>query len=185
MALDITGLALVILFFIRGYMKGLIVAVFSFLAVILGVICSLKLSERLASYLAENHIIQSGWVQIISYLALFIGVFLIVRFIAKAIESTLKASMLGWLNGLLGGLIYAFMVAVIWSSFLWLCNEMQIIKPETIAASKTYPFFSKLAPWVCDKAGLVWPMAKHLFSDLRNLFNNLDHKTATHVGTAR
>jgi membrane protein required for colicin V production len=185
MALDIIGIALVLLFFIRGYMKGLVVAIFSLLAIILGIICSLKLSGTLATFL-QKHGVSSGWVQIVSYIILFIAVFLLVRLLAKAVESALKVSALGWLNGLIGGLIYAFMMAFIWSSFLWLASQMNLIKPETIAASKTYPFFSKLAPWLFEKIGVIWPMVKNIFGDLQHSFGNVNSKLPVpNVDTAR
>jgi membrane protein required for colicin V production len=183
MALDIVGIALVLLFFVRGYMKGLVVAIFSLLAIILGIICSLKLSGTLATFL-QKHGVTSAWVQIVSYIILFIAVFLLVRLLAKAVESALKVSALGWLNGLIGGLIYAFMIAIVWSSFLWLSGQMNLVKPETIAASKTYPFFSKLAPWVFDKIGAVWPMVKNIFGDLQHSFGSTN-QTVPHVDTAR
>lgn len=186
MALDVIGILLIILFFIRGYMKGLIVAVFAVLAILLGIICSLKLSEKLATWLHDSGIITSGWVQLVSYIILFIGVFLLVRFMAKAIESALKVSMLGWLNSLIGGLLYAFMAAVVWSSFLWLATQMQLIKPETIAASKTYPLLSKLALWVFEKMGALWPMTRHVFGDLQHFFDQVNTKMPTpNVDTAR
>ena len=52
--LDIVGVILIILFFIRGYLKGLIVAAFSMLALLLGIICSLKLSQSFSEWLLKN-----------------------------------------------------------------------------------------------------------------------------------
>ena len=51
MIIDILTITLVVAFFIQGYMKGVIVAIFSVVAFILGIICALKLSELLASFL--------------------------------------------------------------------------------------------------------------------------------------
>ena len=51
--LDFVGLTIIIIFFIRGYMKGIVVALFSVLAVILGIICALKLSGLLGQWLLE------------------------------------------------------------------------------------------------------------------------------------
>ena len=176
MALDIIGLTLIIIFFIRGYMKGIIVAVFSMLAVLFGIICSLKLSEKLATWLFEKGYVTSGWGQLISYLVIFTAGFLLVRLIAKAIDTVSKAAALGWLNGLIGGLIYAFMIALVWSSVLWLGNQMQVLKPEMIASSKSYPYLSELAPWVFQKVGLLWPMVKDIFADLQVFFANVNKK---------
>lgn len=174
MALDIIGLILITLFFIRGYMKGIIVAVFSMLAILLGIIVSLKLSAKVAALLLERHIVTSGWAPLVSYVILFAGVFILVRLLAKAISSVTKAATLGWLNGLVGGALYGFMAAVVWSSVLWICTQMQLIDQPTLSASKTYPYLSKLAPWVFDKIGAVWPMVKDIFAELKQFFDNVN-----------
>ncbi|RYE20266.1 MAG: CvpA family protein [Sphingobacteriales bacterium] len=174
MALDIIGVTLIIVFFIRGYMKGLIVAVFSVLAILLGIICSLKLSGKLAAFLFEKGWVTSGWGQVISYAILFIAVVLVVRIIAKAIETSAKALMMGWINSGIGGIFYAFMGAIIWSSFLWIGNEMQMIEASTKATSLTYTYFAPLAPWLFEKIGKVWPMVKDIFGNLQHFFNNVN-----------
>lgn len=184
MVLDFIAITLIIIFFIRGYMKGIIVAAFSVLAIILGIICSLKLSERLATYLFEQGYVTSGWSQIISYIILFTAVLLIVRLIAKAIESAMQAFMLGWVNKGLGGLLYAFIATMAWSTLLWLGNEMQFIKPEQKASSKTYEYIAPLAPAVAEKTGFLWPMAKEVFSDLQLFFENVNELIPEDVDTA-
>lgn len=174
MALDVIAGILIILFFIRGYMKGIIVAAFSVLAIILGIICSLKLSGLLATYLLDKGYISSGWAQLVSYIVLFATVVLCVRLLAKAIEKSMEAFMLGWVNRSLGGLLYVFIAIMAWSTILWLGNEMKIIKQEQIAASKTYQYIVPVAPWVADKTGELWPMAKDVFIELESFFNHVN-----------
>lgn len=185
MVLDIIGISLVILFFIRGYMKGIIVAAFSVLAILLGVICSLKLSGKLAAYLLEKGFISSGWAPVLSYVVLFIAVILVVNLAAKAIEKSLQAVMLGWVNRMIGGILYAFLAIVLWSSLLWLGNKMQLIKPETRTTSKTYTYLEPVAPWLFGKVGLLWPMAKDVFGDLESFFSDVNQKLPDHVDTPR
>lgn len=182
MALDILGITIVIIFFIRGYMKGIIVAAFSLLAIVLGIICALKLSGILAAYLLGKGIITSGWAQLISYVVLFLGVVILVRFIARLIEKSVQAVFLGLVNKLIGGLLYAFMAALVWSSLLWLCNQMHIISPETIASSKTYGYFMPIAPWVFEHIGKVLPFAKNIFTDLQHYFEGVNQHLPEHVG---
>lgn len=184
MALDIIGISLILIFFIRGYMKGIIVAVFAMLAIVLGIICSLKLSSLLATYLLEKHIVTSGWAQLASYVVIFIGIVFLVRLLAKAIESSFEAVMLGWVNKGIGGLLYAAMATMVWSSFLWIANRMQLIEPDTIAASKTYPYLSQVAPWVFEHIGKLWPMVKDIFHDLGTFFDKVNGQIPDHVDTA-
>lgn len=182
MVLDIIAVILVVVFFIRGYMKGLIVAAFSVLAIILGIFCALKLSERLATWLMENDYVTSGWAQVVSYAILFMGVMLLVRLVAKALESGLKVVMLGWANKAAGGLLYAMIGVVVWSTFLWLGREVNVVTDEHIAESKTYEYVAPVAPMVAEKVGVLWPMAKDLFNDLEFFFDTVN---AVHVDTDR
>src|ERR1043165_3057900 len=112
MMLDIIGITLLLLFFYRGFRKGIIVALFSMLGVLLGMICALKLSHSLAGYLFAKGWVTSAWAQIISYVFLFAGVILLVRLGARLIERTFEAIMLGLVNRIAGGLLYAFIVSV-------------------------------------------------------------------------
>ncbi len=183
MGLDLVGITLLIIFFIRGYSKGLIVAAFSVLGILLGAMCALKLSGIFATFLAERNIITSGWAQLLSYIILFVGVMLLVRLIGKAVESSLEVAMLGMVNKIIGGLLYAFITSVIWSSILWIGTKMTIISPETIAASKTYTYFEPIAPWVFDHIGKVLPFAKDIFAELQQYFDALNQTATEHVGT--
>jgi len=182
MVLDFIGLTIIIIFFIRGYMKGIIVAVFSVLAVILGIICALKLSGTLADWLFQKGWVTSGWGQLISYAILFFLVLVIVRLIAKAIQSATRLVMLGWLNGVIGGLLYAFLAAVFWSSVLWLGNQMHLISPETKTYSRTYAYLEPLAPYVFEHISKLLPFAKDVFKDLQHFFDHVNTTLPEHVG---
>jgi membrane protein required for colicin V production len=172
--LDFLGIIILLLFFIRGYMKGVIVAVFSLLSILLGIICSLKLSGMLASYLLEKGWVNSGWAQAVSYAILFTVVLLVVRLIAKAIKSSMQLVMLGWADGFIGGLLYAFTAAVIWSSALWVGDKMHLINESTKLQSKTYEYFIVLAPWVVAHIGVLLPFAKDAFSELGYFFDKVN-----------
>lgn len=185
MIIDIIAITLIIIFFIRGYKKGIIVAAFSLLAIVLGIICALKLSERLASYLLSEGYVSSGWAQLISYVVLFIGVVWLVRVIAKAIESAVDVAMLGWVNKSIGGLLYAILAATVCSTILWLGREMQLLSETTIADSKTYEYIEPIAPWIADKVGMVLPFLKNVFADLQTFFNNVNEYLPEHVDTTR
>jgi len=165
-------------------MQGVIVALFSVIAFILGIIAALKLSELLASYLFEKGIVTSGWAQLLSYIILFVGVVILVRLLAKAVETALEALWMGWMNKLLGGIFYAFVNLVIISTFLWLGNVSRLIPAEQVAASVTYPYTVALAPWVAQQVGLLWPMSKEVFADLEMFFNNIN-AYIQHVDTPR
>jgi membrane protein required for colicin V production len=182
MALDITGIVIIFLFFIRGYMKGLIVAAFSVLAILLGLLCALKLSQSFASWLLANGYISSPWAQVVSYAALFIGVVLLVRMTGRILEKAVEGLLLGTVNKLLGGLLYAFLGTILWSSVLWIGDKAHIISAATIAASKTYPSLAALAPWFFEQAGKLLPFVQDTFAKLEHFFDTVNTQPAD-VGT--
>ncbi|MBS1781433.1 MAG: CvpA family protein [Bacteroidetes bacterium] len=183
MTLDITILSIILIFFIRGYMKGIIVAVFSAIAMILGLLCALKLSGKLAQWMLDHQWISSGWAQLIAYAILFFGVVFFIRLVAKAVQSIAQLSMLGWLNGLMGGVVYGFMAAVVCSSVLWISNQIHLLSPETKTYSKTYSYIEPLAPKLYDEIGNILPIAKNVFFDLQTFFDNANQSLPEHVGS--
>lgn len=182
MAVDVIGILVIVLFFARGYTRGFILAAFSFLAILLGLLCALKLSQTFSAWLLEKGYVTSGWVQLVSYAILFIGVVLLVRLVAKLIEKALEGMMLGMVNKLIGGVLYAFLGLVLWSSVLWICARMQIISHETLAASKTYHWISGIAPWFFFEAGRLLPFVKDTFGNLEHFFDSVNQKAQSNVG---
>lgn len=181
--LDLITVALLVLFFILGWSRGLLLSVFTLIAVIAGVLCSLKLSGTLAIWLLERGWVTSGWSQLISYILLFTAVVVLVRLLAKAFASTLRIFGLEWLNKLAGGLAYVFMAAVVWSSLLWIGNQMHLLTPETIVGSRTYDYLKELAPIVSAQAGRLLPFAKDIFQELQYFFDKVNQYLPEYVGS--
>lgn len=163
--LDFVTAIVIALGFLRGYRKGLIVALFSFVAVLLGVLVALKLSHLLSAWLVEKGV-GGTWAPMVAYVLLFVGVGFLVRRGAKAVEGLTNAVMLGFFNKLAGGVLYALIGTVVWSSLLWLAARIGLVSEETKASSKTYAYLEPLAPAVYAKAGVVLPFARDIFNDL-------------------
>ncbi len=176
MALDVTGLIIILLFFIRGYTRGLIVAAFSVIAILLGILCALKLSQSFAAWLLLKGYMTSAWAPMLSYIILFVGVVILVRLIAKMLQSAVEGMMLGTVNKLAGGALYALLGAVVWSSILWIGGRMNMFSPDLIAASVSYSWLSRLAPCFFEFAGHLLPFAKDVFSNLQQFFDQINKK---------
>src|SRR2546423_540560 len=98
MLIDIIALVLLILSLFKGLRKGLIIAIFSFLAFIIGLAAALKLSAIVADYLGSSTNISHRWLPVLAFIAVFIIVALLVRLGAKMLEGVIAMAMLGWLN---------------------------------------------------------------------------------------
>lgn len=170
--LDFVTAIVLALGFFRGYRKGLIVALFSFVAVVLGVLVALKLSHLLSAWLMESGV-GGRWAPMVAYVLLFVGVGFLVRRGAKAIEGLTNAVMLGLFNKLAGGVLYALIGAIVWSSLLWLAARIGLVSEETKAASKTYAYLEPLAPAMYEKAGIVLPFARSAFNDLSTTLDSM------------
>jgi membrane protein required for colicin V production len=176
MFIDFIAIGLVILSIIKGFRNGLVVAIFSLLAFVIGLAAALKLSTVVAGYLGSSTNISQRWLPILAFIIVFFVVVLLVRLGAKAIEGGLRTVMLGWLNKLGGIVFYFLLYFFIFSIILFYATQLHILKPETIQTSTTYPIIYPIAPVVMSALGSVLPFFKNMFGELENFFDHLSKK---------
>jgi len=174
--IDIIFAILIIIACVKGYQKGLILALFSIVAFIIGLAAALKLSSVVAGWLGNNANISARWLPFLSFAIVFFVVVLLVRWGGKLIEKTFEMSLLGWVNRLGGIIFYAALYIIIFSVFLFYAEQVHLIKPETIKASQTYSFVQPWGPVVINNFGKVIPIFKDMFSDLETFFGNISNK---------
>ena len=162
---------------IKGYSKGLIVALFSLLAFIAGLAAALKLSAVVGVSLQDNWNIHSKWLPVLSFFMVFAGVVLLVRLGAAFIKKTVSLVFLGWVDKLGGILLYAIIYLMIYSVILFYAYQVHIISPQVAAESSTFAFIYPFGPTVINGLGQVVPIFKNLFSDLSVFFDSL----STHI----
>jgi membrane protein required for colicin V production len=164
---------LLVLALFKGWRNGLVVAIFSFLAVVVGLAAAVKLSAVAADYLGRNVSLSERWLPFVAFGAVFVGVVILVRLGAKLIESALQAVMLGWLNRLGGALFYALLYLFIFSILLFYAAQLHIIQPQAQQASVAYPYLAGLGPKVINGLGVVLPFFKNMFAELEAFFAGL------------
>ena len=173
MILDIIVAVILILAVIKGYRQGLIVALFSVIAFIIGLAAALKLSVVVADYIGQAVKISDKWLPIISFALVFLIVVLLVRLGARFIQKTVEFAMLGWLNRLGGILLYAGLYILIFSILIFYADQMNFIKPETKTGSVTYSYIQPWGPKLMDGLGKIIPVFKGMFSDLEDFFDGV------------
>ncbi len=176
MIVDLVFAVLMVLAIIQGYRRGLIVAVFSFIAIIVGLAAALKLSAAVAKHIGHAVKISDKWLPIISFILVFIVVLLLIRLGAKAIQRITETVMLGWVNRLGGIILYAAIYTTVFSILLFYAKQIKIIKPETIQASVTYPFIKPWGPKAIDSLAVVIPFFKDMFTELEQFFSGMSEK---------
>ncbi len=175
MAVDLVFLLLMIFAAIRGFSRGLIMAVFSFIAFFVGLAAALKLSATVANSLRERtDNVPSQWWPVIAFVAVFIVVALIVKMAGTVVEKTLELATLGWINRIGGFLIYAVLYILIYSVLLFFLREMKWLSIETLNKSVMYPYIEPWGPWVIAAIGSLIPAFKDVFSDLQDFFGEVN-----------
>lgn len=175
MIIDVLYLIFLVFFLIRGYSKGVVVALFAVLSIIIGIFCAIKFSGLIAGLIAKDP--KPFWLPFLSYIIVFVGVVFLVRLGAKAIDKLMKAAFLGFFNRLGGALLYGLLITLVFSSFLWFFDHWNVIKPETKSASRCYHFLIVFAPKTFSLIGMLFPFVKDLFKQFSSIINsvNLPH----------
>lgn len=170
MLLDLIFAVIIILSVLKGYQRGLIVGLFSLVAVIIGLAAAMKLSAVVAGYIGKAVKVSDEWLPVISFAVVFLVVVLLVRLGANAIERTVEVVTLGWLNKLGGILLYAAIYTVVFSVLLFYAEQVKVLQPETIEKSVTYSFVQPWGPKVINGFGSVIPVFKDMFGELESFF---------------
>jgi len=176
MIIDIIFVILLTIALWKGYSQGFIVAIFSFLAIFIGLAAAVKFSVLVSSWLHNNTNIGARWLPFISFLAVIIVVIILVRWIAGLIQSGVEFVMLGWLNRLGGIVLYVAVYTMVYSIILFYATQMAIIKTETIRTSVVYNIIEPWGPKSIDMLGNLIPVFKNMFQDLKNFFESLASK---------
>ena len=177
MFIDILVIILLIFAIYKGLRNGLVVAIFSFLAFVIGLAAALKLSTVVAEYLGNSTSISQRWLPVLAFAIVFLIVVFLVRLGAKAIEGMLRLVMLGWLNKIGGLIFYVLLYLFIFSVILFYAEQLHILKPETLDASATYSYIQPIGPKVISGLGVVLPFFKDMFTELELFFGGLSGKT--------
>ncbi|MEC5147492.1 CvpA family protein [Chitinophaga sp. 212800010-3] len=170
MSIDVIFAIIMVFALYRGYTRGLIVAIFSLVAAILGLAAALKLSAVTALYVQQHWDMHSRWLPVLCFIILFLGVILLVRLGASALQKLVEMVMLGWLNRLGGILLYSIIFIIIYSVLLWMANQAYLLSPGTKQQSVVYPYIEHIGPWVLDHMGTIIPVFKDMFAQLQSFF---------------
>jgi membrane protein required for colicin V production len=174
--IDIIYAILICLALYKGYKKGLVVAVFSFVGFVIGLAAALKLSVYVASKLKDNVNVSSKILPILSFAVVFLVTILLIYFGAKLIEKLFEMIALGWANKLGGILLYAIMYTMIFSVLLFYAGKINLLTQSAIQSSLTYSFIMPWGPKIIDGVGHVLPIFRDMFTNLENFFAGVPSK---------
>ena len=176
MIIDIIFCLLMLMAIFKGFRKGLVLGIFSFLAFMIGLAAALKLSTVVAKYFSGNSGSLTKWMPLIAFLLVFCVVILLVSLGARLIRKALQLAMLGWLDSLGGMILYICIYTIIFSIFLFYGEKLMFLKQDVIANSRIYPYVAPWGPKVIDNMGKIIPAFKDMFAELEDFFSGLAKK---------
>jgi membrane protein required for colicin V production len=173
MAIDIVAFILLLMAIFKGLQRGLVVAVFSWFALIAGLAAAIKLSAVVAEYLQQTTHVSSRWLPVLGFLLVFIAVIVVIRWAAGLLKSAVDFAFLGWIDALGGVLLYLTIYITIYSVVLFYATNLHVITQRVIASSITYHFVEPWGPAVINLIGNAIPFFKNMFSVLEKFFAHL------------
>ncbi|HMR91122.1 MAG TPA: CvpA family protein [Chitinophagaceae bacterium] len=173
MLLDIILVILLVLAAIKGYQRGLIVGLFSFIAIIIGLAAAMKLSAVVAGYIGSAIKVSDQWLPVISFAVIFIIVVLLVRLGANMLQRSTEAIMLGWVNRLGGVVFYAAIYIIVFSVVLFYAEQVRLVQPATTESSVTYHLVQPWGPRAINGFGAIIPVFKDMFAELESFFDGI------------
>ncbi len=170
MLIDLAYLVLLVLAVVKGYSKGFVIAVFSFLAIFVGLAAALKLSATVAVWLGKSINVGERLLPVLAFVIILVAVAIVTRIVAKLIEKTLQLAMLGLLNRLGGIILYVLLYTIVFSIVLFYINKLDLINENTIVESHTFPFIQPWGPKAINAFADLLPWFKNMFLQLENFF---------------
>ena len=176
MLTDIIFWGLLIVACIKGYQKGLVIALFSVISLIIGLAAGIKLSAVVASTFKNSTGISAKWLPFIAFIIVLFIIAFLVRLVGKLIEKTFQAVLLGWINRLGGALLFALIYTVIFSVILFYCDMIHLIQVSGSPDSPTIVFLKPWGPKLINGLGEIIPVFKDMFRDLEAFFGTVSNK---------
>jgi membrane protein required for colicin V production len=173
MLIDLLFAVIIILAILKGYQRGLVVGLFSLVAVVIGLAAAIKLSAVAAVYIGTSVNIPGGWLPVISFIVVFLLVVLLIRLGANALEKIIEVALLGWVNKLGGIILYTVIYILIFSVLLFYAEQIKLLQPATIEQSVTYSFVQPWGPKAINGVGAIIPIFKDMFAELESFFEGV------------
>lgn len=163
----------------KGFKKGLIVAVLSIIAFVIGIAAALKLSAVVAGWLAQSTNIHTKWLPLAAFMLVFFVVVLTINWGAKLIEKAVEFALLGWINKAAGVILYIVLYTLIFSVLLFFAEQLNLFTAQTITESVTYVYIKPWGPKVIEAVGTIVPVFKNVFAELQAFFEKLSGKLSS------
>jgi membrane protein required for colicin V production len=136
----------------RGFTRGLVIMVATFIALIIGIWGAAKFSGIVADWLVNTVYVSSPYMQLVSFTITFIGIVIAINIAAFLLSRLLDAVAFGFVNRLLGIVFGILKMALLLSIFFVILNAFNerhdFLPKQQIESSKLYEPVADLAPGI-------------------------------------
>lgn len=174
--IDIIFCVIIFLAIIRGWRRGLLLALFSVICCLVGLAAAVKFSALVAAHMGSDLKISSRWLPVIAFIFVFIVVALLVRWAANLLQKVLRMVFLEWLNKLGGILLFIILYTSIYSVLLFYGTHAHIISREGIESSHIYPLIAPWGPGIIHFIEKFIPFGEDMFKQLEAFFDKIAHR---------
>lgn len=172
MILDVIFIIILLLAFYRGYQKGLIYSVLSFIAIFLGILLAMNFSSLAAHWMSTVLNIPSSIMPVFSFIVVLIVVILSIKLVAIIMEKMLKAISLNFFNRIAGALLWGAIASIMFGVAIWLIDQANVFTPSLKAESYTFKYIVPLGPSAIDFVSSFIPFFKQAFYELNLIIKN-------------
>lgn len=137
---------------VRGFFRGFVVEIASLVAIIVGIWAASRYNARVAAWIGMDtqH-------EVISFLAIFIGVLILVQLLAKVITKAMELAMLGLPNKVagtfFGAVRAAFVLSVALNILMARAEVSGLVPQEALEGSTLYRPLRAFAPIIVPALG--------------------------------
>jgi membrane protein required for colicin V production len=171
--IDILFFIIIFLAIIKGWRKGLILALFSFVCGLIGLAAAVKLSAVLATHMKSDLHVSSRWLPVIAFILVFVLVILIIQWAGRLLEKLVKLVLLGWLNKLGGILLFMVLYLSIYSIILFYGTKSQVITKQAVEDSHFYSLIAPFGPAIIRFFTGFIPYGQDMFVALEGFFDKI------------
>jgi membrane protein required for colicin V production len=171
--IDVFFCIFIVLAFVQGMRKGLIMALISMVCGLIGLAAAVKLSAIVAAQLKSDLHMTTRWLPVVAFLLVFIMVVLIIRWIGRMLEKLTQLVMMEWLNKLGGIVLFLILYLSIYSILLFYGTKTRFISKSAIDSSHFYSMVAPFGPAVIRFITGFIPFGYDMFNALERFFDKI------------
>lgn len=153
----------------RGFKKGLLLEIVSFVALVIAVLTAFKLLHLGINWLTTHYSNLGSFIPYLAFVAIFILTFLAIHLLGRFLKSVVDLTLLGSFDSFAGGILGLIKTAFLISVFIWLTHHAKLDLPNgLIANTYIYPHMIGFAPSTVDLLANILPL-QDIFPSVKRL----------------